>query len=86
MIENPCSCIFLYISVNCIDRHLETRSDKVALIWEKDEPGQEEFMTYKLVLSRVYYRLTFTQNCFVQNISDDDEMKLKLHMVHRITG
>ncbi len=48
--------MYLYIAVNCIDRHLENRSDKVALIWEKDEPGQEEFMTYKLVLSPVYYR------------------------------
>ena len=37
----------ILLLVNCIDRHLETDPDKVALIWEKDEPGQQEFVTYK---------------------------------------
>ena len=27
-------------------RHLATRGDETALIWEKDEPGQEEKMTF----------------------------------------
>ncbi|XP_038075394.1 acetyl-coenzyme A synthetase 2-like, mitochondrial [Patiria miniata] len=35
------------VSVNCIDRHKEANPDRVALIWEKDEPGQEERITYK---------------------------------------
>ncbi|MEN8875864.1 MAG: acetate--CoA ligase, partial [Hyphomonas sp.] len=29
------------------DRHLETRGDKVALIWEGDEPGNTHKMTYR---------------------------------------
>ena len=33
----------LNVSQNCLDRHAK---DKVALIWEKDEPGQQEFVTY----------------------------------------
>ena len=38
---------FFCISVNCVDRHLEgDMKDKVALIWEKDEPGTEEYFTY----------------------------------------
>ena len=28
----------LNVSANCIDRHLESRGDKVALIWEGDAP------------------------------------------------
>lgn len=36
------------ISVNCVDRHLEKSADSIALIWEKDEPGTEEFITYRL--------------------------------------
>eukprot|EP00123_Amoebidium_parasiticum_P011926 comp20992_c0_seq1/m.28142 comp20992_c0_seq1/g.28142 ORF comp20992_c0_seq1/g.28142 comp20992_c0_seq1/m.28142 type:complete len:676 (-) comp20992_c0_seq1:340-2367(-) len=36
----------LNASVNCIDAHLKTKADQVALIWEKDEPGQTEFITY----------------------------------------
>ena len=56
MAENLC---YMCISVNCIDRHLATRSDKVALIWEKDEPGQQEYVTYKLVSSYHAYCRSF---------------------------
>ncbi|XP_071810457.1 acetyl-coenzyme A synthetase 2-like, mitochondrial [Asterias amurensis] len=35
------------VSVNCIDRHKEADPNRVALIWEKDEPGQEQRITYK---------------------------------------
>ena len=34
------------ILVNCVDRHKEKDASRVALIWEKDEPGQEERVTY----------------------------------------
>ncbi len=27
---------------NCVDRHVKDRGDQVAIIWEKDEPGQEQ--------------------------------------------
>ena len=32
---------------NCIDRHVEVAPDRVALIWEKDEPNQHERVTYR---------------------------------------
>ena len=36
----------LNVSVNCLDRHLEThRRDKTAIIWE-GEPGEERHLTY----------------------------------------
>ncbi len=35
--------------VNCVDRHFKKTPDKVALIWEKDEPGQAERVTYRFV-------------------------------------
>jgi len=31
----------LNITENCLDRHLETRGEKVALLWEPNEPGDE---------------------------------------------
>lgn len=34
-------------SVNCLDRHVHTCPEKVALIWEKDEPGSEVRVTYR---------------------------------------
>ena len=34
-------------SYNCLDRHLETRGDQVAIIWEPDEEGEARKVTYK---------------------------------------
>lgn len=34
-------------AVNCLDRHVATCPDKVALIWERDEPGSEVKVTYR---------------------------------------
>jgi acetyl-CoA synthetase len=36
----------LNVCANCVDRHLETRGDKVALIWEGDEPNMDLKITY----------------------------------------
>jgi len=38
---------YLNASYNCIDRHLKTKADKVALIWEGDDPSQSENITYQ---------------------------------------
>ncbi|XP_070803917.1 acetyl-coenzyme A synthetase 2-like, mitochondrial isoform X2 [Pituophis catenifer annectens] len=40
----------LNVAVNCLDRHVQHTPDKVALIWEKDEPGTEEKITYRELL------------------------------------
>ena len=37
----------LNVAYNCIDRHLATRGDKVALIWEGDDPADHAKVTYK---------------------------------------
>ena len=37
----------LNASFNCVDRHLQERSDQDALIWVKDEPGEYERITYR---------------------------------------
>ena len=43
----------LNVSVNCIDRHLEKRGDQVAIIWEGDDPTQDEQITYRQLSERV---------------------------------
>ncbi|HLS59255.1 MAG TPA: acetate--CoA ligase, partial [Paracoccaceae bacterium] len=43
----------LNVSANCIDRHLATRGDQVAIIWEADEPGEGEKITYRQLHDRV---------------------------------
>lgn len=37
----------LNVSYNCIDRHLKDKADKVALIWEGDNPEHSENITYQ---------------------------------------
>ena len=38
---------------NCVDRHLEERGDKPAIIWAKDEPGEYETITYRQLKHQV---------------------------------
>jgi acetyl-CoA synthetase len=38
---------------NCIDRHLNTRGDQVAIIWESDDPTHDEKITYRQLHERV---------------------------------
>ena len=46
----------LNASYNCLDRHLETRGDQVAIIWEGDDPSVDKKITYSELhgLVRVY--------------------------------
>jgi len=37
----------LNVSYNCLDRHLATRGDKIAIQWEGNEPGEQKAYTYK---------------------------------------
>ena len=37
----------LNVSYNCIDRHLETRGDQTAIIWEGDNPEESREITYR---------------------------------------
>ncbi len=37
----------LNVCYNCIDRHLDTRGDQVAIIWEGDDPATDSKITYR---------------------------------------
>ncbi|MBQ1481932.1 MAG: acetate--CoA ligase, partial [Sphingomonas sp.] len=37
----------LNVAANCIDRHLATRADQVAILWEGDAPGTDRRITYR---------------------------------------
>ena len=43
----------LNVSFNCIDRHAERSPNKVAIIWEGDNPKESKKITYKELLSNV---------------------------------
>lgn len=37
----------LNVSVNCLDRHLDTRGEQTAIIWEGDDPAVDKKISYK---------------------------------------
>jgi acetyl-CoA synthetase len=41
------------VSANCLDRHLEKRGDKTAIIWESDDPARSERLSYRELYERV---------------------------------
>jgi acetyl-CoA synthetase len=43
----------LNVSANCIDRHLATRGDQVAIIWEGDDPNVSRKVTYRQLHAEV---------------------------------
>ena len=43
----------LNVCANCVDRHVATKGDQVAIIWEGDDPTEDEKITYKQLLERV---------------------------------
>ena len=47
----------LNVAANCIDRHLATRGDQTAIIWESDDPNIDKHITYN-ELSRQVNKLS----------------------------
>ncbi len=43
----------LNVSENCVDRHLENKSEEVAILWEGDEPGVSKKITYRELYENV---------------------------------
>jgi acetyl-CoA synthetase len=43
----------LNASYNCLDRHLETRGEQTAILWEGDDPTRDEAITYRQLHGRV---------------------------------
>lgn len=53
----------LNVSANCVDRHLETRADQTAIIWEPDNPEEDA--------KHISYRELHSQTCKMANILRD---------------
>ena len=43
----------LNVCYNCIDRHLDSKADDVAIIWEGDDPSRDMKITYRELYERV---------------------------------
>jgi len=44
---------FLNASYNCLDRHVKTNGDKIAILWEGDDPSETRAITYRELLIEV---------------------------------
>ena len=67
------------VSANCIDRHLETRGDQTAIIWEPDEPTDEaQHITYKELHTNVCKMANILKD---QGVSKGDRVILYLPMI-----
>ena len=53
----------LNVAANCIDRHLETRGDQTAIIWEPDSPEEPA--------QHITYRELYANTCKMANILKD---------------
>ena len=73
----------LNITENCLDRHVKTNPDKVALIWEPNEPQDKAIkLTYKELLESVCKFANALKNI---GVSKGDRVCLYLPMVPELT-
>ncbi|MFT6746212.1 MAG: acetyl-CoA synthetase [Glaciecola sp.] len=69
----------LNITENCLDRHLEERGDKVAILWEPNEPGEAAVkLTYKQLHQKV---CEFANVLKAQGIKKGDRVCMYMPMV-----
>ena len=68
----------LNVSVNCIDRHLATRGDQVAIIWEGDDPTVDAKITYRQLYENV---CKFANVLKAQGVKKGDRVTIYLPMI-----
>ncbi|RDE05832.1 acetate--CoA ligase [Sphingomonas aracearum] len=69
----------LNVAANCLDRHLASRGDQVALIWEPDEPGAEpRRITYRELHGEV---CRFANALKAQGVARGDRVTIYMPMI-----
>ncbi|MEC7944334.1 MAG: AMP-binding protein, partial [Pseudomonadota bacterium] len=71
----------LNASVNCLDRHLDSRGDQVAIIWEGDEPSDSKTLTYRELYEEVCRFANVLKN---NGVKKGDRVTIYLPMVPEI--
>ena len=59
----------LNVCYNCVDRHLETRRDQIALIWEGNHSDDSKSITYGEL---------YTQVCQLANVLKEQGIKISI--------
>src|SRR4051794_38134625 len=70
------------VAYNCIDRHLKTRGDQVAIIWEGDDPNVDKKITYRQLHDEVCRFANILRN---RNVKKGDRVTIYLPMIPEAT-
>jgi acetyl-CoA synthetase len=68
----------LNVAHNCLDRHLKTRGDRTAIIWEGDEPGQSRRISFRELHAQV---CRFANVLKGQGVGKGDRVTIYLPMI-----
>ncbi|PKP76771.1 MAG: acetate--CoA ligase [Alphaproteobacteria bacterium HGW-Alphaproteobacteria-3] len=68
----------LNASANCVDRHLEERGDRVAIIWEGDDPADHKSITYRELHEEV---CRFANVLKTQGVKKGDRVTIYMPMI-----
>jgi acetyl-CoA synthetase len=68
----------LNLSANCLDRHLATRGDKTAILWEGDDPGESKHVSYRELHEQVCRAANLLKNLGVKK---GDRVTIYLPMI-----
>ncbi len=68
----------LNVAWNCIDRHLKTRANQTAIIWEGDDPSQSKHITYQELHDEVCKFANVLRN---RNVVKGDRVTIYLPMI-----
>ncbi|MFG1312451.1 acetate--CoA ligase [Xanthobacter autotrophicus] len=66
------------VAYNCVDRHLETSGDQVAIIWEGDSPDESRNITYRELSSEVNKLANVLRN---RGVEKGDRVTIYLPMI-----
>ncbi|MFK8054333.1 MAG: acetyl-coenzyme A synthetase N-terminal domain-containing protein, partial [Woeseiaceae bacterium] len=68
----------LNVCYNCVDRHVATRGDQTAIIWEGDDPGRDLHISYR----QLYHRVCRFANVLKDmGVSKGDRVTLYMPMI-----
>ncbi|MEN8107558.1 MAG: acetate--CoA ligase [Pseudomonadota bacterium] len=68
----------LNVCHNCVDRHLETRGDQTALIWESDDPADDASISYRELHEQVCKLANVLK---ARNVSKGDRVCIYMPMI-----
>jgi acetyl-CoA synthetase len=68
----------LNLSANCLDRHLPTRGDKTAILWEGDDPAESRAISYRELHEQVCRAANLLKNLGVKK---GDRVTIYLPMI-----